>query len=535
MTSKPYLAVVASGLFILCSLTSHFHSHSQEDNDLPFNNADSSDDPSALRLSLSLTGEKYNNNEHRRLLSSGRRQRHNLSTGSVTPKDFQYPRDPLPYYGPSLPEDTAMGASIFYNLQNMEQNYFPSDHTVCVTPSELHDPRTDIQKAYRQKVSWIINLWHDHPAYPITQIKKDAHIAAYFTKRNTKGLRPCMEYTYSMWSQDNHGKVSDIVKMSGKNGLLVPPDQDALQNYDIMNIQGPCMSFMSWFPDNYGHFLHDHLPVIAYLRQVMKSVYGRDIKFILYDTPVMRGVIEAVDPDFYSNVIWLQPNQIIRVENGELLTVNKHKIPTFGLFDYLRLWLAEMRMVRPQIDVAPVNPPHVIFYTRGGKDTKHGREVDEQNEKDILALMRRKLDEYNRPEGIIIYNGIDEVTGETMSIEKQFHLFRSASTVIGPHGSGMANVIWMDPLPMTCDTRPQVLEFTTGPDNKYIVQHKDVDDSFVTTYSQTYWGMELDYNHVVYTKNSTNAIVYVELENIERALDKMWRPRPDQNQVREDA
>ncbi len=61
---------------------------------------------------------------------------------------------------------------------------------------------------------------------------------------------------------------------------------------------------------------------------------------------------------------------------------------------------------------------------------------------------------------LILFNGKDE-NGNTISIESQKNMFATATTVIGTHGSGLTNIIWMNPRCST-STTPKVLEFASS-------------------------------------------------------------------------
>lgn len=66
-------------------------------------------------------------------------------------------------------------------------------------------------------------------------------------------------------------------------------------------------------------------------------------------------------------------------------------------------------------------------------------------------------------ERLVIYSGRDK-DGKSLSIDVQAKLFRSAAAVIGPHGGGMANILWaMGTRPSSCKARVAVLEFICGP------------------------------------------------------------------------
>ena len=61
---------------------------------------------------------------------------------------------------------------------------------------------------------------------------------------------------------------------------------------------------------------------------------------------------------------------------------------------------------------------------------------------------------YCRNESLYIFNRMDG--NEMMSISIQRDLFRSATTIIGPNGSGLANMIWLDMerVGPICEERP---------------------------------------------------------------------------------
>jgi hypothetical protein len=74
------------------------------------------------------------------------------------------------------------------------------------------------------------------------------------------------------------------------------------------------------------------------------------------------------------------------------------------------------------------------------------------------------MKKHNRSEELVIFDG--QENGKTMSIAKQFQIFRSASTVIGPHGSGFGgNFAWTNPFPTNCEERVKLLEFIPGQDS----------------------------------------------------------------------
>jgi hypothetical protein len=204
--------------------------------------------------------------------------------------------------------------------------------------------------------------------------------------------------------------------------------------------------------------VHDHLPTIAFLKQEAPD----DAMFLLIDTPVARNVLQFIDPDFFQNrVTWITMDKVYEIK-GDLTVAVPVGIPIVrgccGGFDPLRRWLATQHPFNPDKKI-------VLFYTRGGsEDNHHGRVVEANHEKEILEHIRQAMKKHNRSEELVIFDG--QENGKTMSIAKQFQIFRSASTVIGPHGSGFGgNFAWTNPFPTNCEERVKLLEFIPGQDS----------------------------------------------------------------------
>ncbi len=67
---------------------------------------------------------------------------------------------------------------------------------------------------------------------------------------------------------------------------------------------------------------------------------------------------------------------------------------------------------------------------------------------------------FRRPESLEVFDGQDP-QGRRLSYEGQRRAFRRATLVVGPYGSGLANLVWMPPAPaaLGCAAASAVLEF----------------------------------------------------------------------------
>jgi len=284
-----------------------------------------------------------------------------------------------------------------------------------------------------------------------------------------------------------------------------------IQNEEVsLHLHGDYVMSHSWFKNaNFGHFIHDHLPNIAWLRRFFLSDSSR---FILAESELARKILKVLDPEFLERVDWVPFDAVIRV-HGSLKIAVPDKNPTAmetRLMQHLRKWIMEKHPVVP-------GDRTIIWYTRKGPDTKHSRMVEGNHEQDLIDIVRRKMEQYNRPERLVIYDGSKD--GKTMPFEEQFELFRSASAAIGPHGSGLANVIWMDQSPINCVDRPKVLEFLIGLGSGQVQV-----GGYARTYYLLYSGLPIEYHHVHYATNSTSDETYVNLNDFEHGVDSILGP-----------
>merc|ERR1712226_93748 len=188
-------------------------------------------------------------------------------------------------------------------------------------------------------------------------------------------------------------------------------------------------------------------------------------------------------------------------------------------WDPMRHWIAERHP-----DRTPNEEKHVLFYTRGGNETFHGRVMNPTHEQQILKNIKAKLQQHkkNKNDKIVIFNGKDE-HGKTMSIAEQFALFRGAHAFIGPHGSGFGgNFLWMDPFASNCEERSDYLEFMPGPETPK-VQH-----ALYASYYGNLRKWPLDYHSLLYTTQSTYETPFINLADLDEALDAMWGPPKEQ-------
>ena len=159
----------------------------------------------------------------------------------------------------------------------------------------------------------------------------------------------------------------------------------------------------------------------------------------------------------------------------------------------------------------------VIFYRRQSSGTRHGRTMSIEHETHLFSIIRKMLSEFDRSEEFVVYNGDDD-QGATMSFQSQFELFSRASLVVGPHGEGLANLVWVPPATdESCGvTKPAVLELICSTETS-AVQTGCPGKSLWSLLAGLPW---VQYYHVLLARNSTAdpGGLFVDLGEFEEAL-----------------
>ena len=328
-------------------------------------------------------------------------------------------------------------------------------------------------------------------------------------KEDLPQLKKITNATFAIWDSQRHYTEASAWTQDGSFVMEGPGWIEPKSKKPTHVLIGNHVGYTTWFAGIFGHHYDDHLPSIAYLR----TQVPKDYKFILLDTKLGRAVLKFLDPDFYQRVVWVQEHDVVLVL-GNLYVTRIH--PTYPLmwgcnrpYDYLRAWIQEKKPDVP-------TERNVVFYSRASSDTTHGRVLDKQLEQQILQRIRNAMVKYNRPEkDIVVFTGQDE-NGKTLSVEEQFRIFRSAKTIIGPHGAGMlANLLWVDPRPMDCHNRVQALEFIPGEESTQV-------QPLYHSMHMRWRNWPVDFNVLLFTKQSTPKITRINLDDFDDALEGMW-------------
>lgn len=113
-------------------------------------------------------------------------------------------------------------------------------------------------------------------------------------------------------SSGSSGSDATGVEMGGALVWAAPPPSRSLLDSNGRSAVLPCerrigkgrlLVVANWFPGNFGHFLHDTLPLLLWL-QNHPSVQPED-RFGLVDDWLHRTVLRWLDPSFADRIVWL--------------------------------------------------------------------------------------------------------------------------------------------------------------------------------------------------------------------------------------
>ena len=365
----------------------------------------------------------------------------------------------------------------------------------------------------------------------------------------------------SAWN-DTYTVEHLLPNLDKSTGWVPPPPEAKEEKIKIQIVRGEYVAYLSYFTGfHYGHFLHDHLPLIAWVKESFPFRY----KLLLPFHPRDKSVLEVLDKEFVrERVVWVLPGvetiQIGEDSNGSgSLSVLVSDIPERNtqILLSLRRWILQSlgnegadevtNHIADNEDKEGEEMQDVVIYYRRkhSKDqARNGRVVDTQHEDDILAMIEDAMGRHGLQQDtrLVVFDG--QENGKVMTVQRQIELFKNAKALIGPHGAGLSNLIWMmgqrendnrlSAASTECSEgprlerrrRPQVLEFLIGP---HSTQVQPGSGPFLRSlyylFPTTPW---VDFHHVLYAPNSTSDKTFVDLRSMRDALDAMWDLRSPQ-------
>ena len=370
----------------------------------------------------------------------------------------------------------------------------------------------------------------------------------YLHTRTTDDVAHFTDWIKNVWVRVGTMRMSLAIEKSVaitfefKTGSLFNLSQFDKNSQCDRIIRGPVFAFREWWVDAASHFLFDHFPVIAWIRghMMMENPWMRGSVLLLDEIDTNKQFMEFFDEKFASRIVWVEEGHTVCV-NGEFIfpvyredTVSEkdprlEKLmppvwtrgsiegrPSFGAIrlpafvDLTREWISE----RSELLVTQPLKPVVLYYVRG--PWTNGRWMNESQDDFLVDDLRKNLRRCGRMEEVIIFTGRDSLGEKQLSLKDQFLLFSSATMFVGPHGGGVANIIFMNSIRAStsdkCDSRPQVLEFTPGRRSGHVHW------AFASYYDHYYGPTWIEYHMLQFRANSSKSYTSIDVDEWNMAM-----------------
>lgn len=223
-------------------------------------------------------------------------------------------------------------------------------------------------------------------------------------------------------------------------------------------IADPIFVYRGFVPQNfqYGHILMDVLPVVVH---VLTEKPAAKIAIQLDPDSSVKRFMEWFLPDFFDRLVFVPVETLVCAEK-ELLFLQPESLE---ISRPERLRISELSSALHQFSLRThrqFKVEKVIYYKRQRATARHSRLLEEAESQTLLELAEKTLRAHNRSDEIVSFTGAS-ADGTSLSFKEQYRLFNSAYLAFGPHGAGMANVLWMQ---SSCDQLPRVIEFMCSTD-----------------------------------------------------------------------
>jgi len=324
----------------------------------------------------------------------------------------------------------------------------------------------------------------------------------------------------SSWSQDDENRIiAQKGVYSTKSYALrfiYPYEILMSQVEETVTLEGDYVVFVSGFYSLYQHVLIDHLGYLIYISKVLPTT-TRILVPRVGENEMLRTIILQIDSNLADRIDFINcerwntcHTKMITVQNGSLKILRpRSSTRHLELYNLVRSWLWNSQKLSGVL--MNESKKTVIYYKRDGGGVLNGRRMDSKQDEEIVQRITQTMKRHGRTEELVPFNG-------SMSFLDQVKLFHSATTVIGPHGGGLANILLMAPS-LSCGERPKVLEFITSAQTPQ-VQNGDFNASYFTFYSTCPW---VELHQILFTPPSNGTSTFINLDTLDEALDSLFR------------
>lgn len=274
------------------------------------------------------------------------------------------------------------------------------------------------------------------------------------------------------------------------------------------HIDGPAAVFNTWRLSSFAHVMIDFLPALTVVLARRSNP-----RLVLPRTPLLQAVLRATVPATASKAYWVEAGTWTCV-NGVLTVFMPGDSNPYSWHRMRHVQQLRMMMLSSSKLLAQ-QPGLILYYYR--KSARHGRRIPRAHDMDIRSEIRTSMRTTRRREILKIYTGMRG--RHQMPFLEQMQIFKNASMVIGPHGGGLANILWVN-LHGTSTGRPKVLEFICSTQSVQVQPNGGCPwtNTFYWLWAGAQW---LDYHHLSFASNSSRRATYVDLFELRSSLHKL--------------
>lgn len=292
--------------------------------------------------------------------------------------------------------------------------------------------------------------------------------------------------------------------------------------------------FTNFFSSNYGHFVHDNIPgMIVFYALREKLTSNPKAKLMVPLNSISKKFLKWV-PELRKNVITYRKKEKICLEHA--VSKDKNSLPKVhimhmdsptNIFNIRSPYMSSLAttaldniihrphktdLVNSVVETSTVcKERYVVYYARASASNMyHGRPVE--NNLEVMSAIRRMMSKHNRKEKLIEFSGVN------YTMRSQYELFRCASVVIGPHGSGIGNSMWT-PHSESCQDPVHVIEVTCGSRCPNVHTSCPYNRNYFCLTGGLPWGK---YHLMVLSPNSTNARTWIPVDALEVLLEGIF-------------
>ena len=420
------------------------------------------------------------------------------------------------------------------NYTDLYSLFRPVDPSHCRRNPILHDTRgkkdSVVQKYSSQLKSWNKEVFDPHLSEGtlvtdsiFVDLPKGGNFVFWSMWQGNGRAWSHPVFDMSAWQTDenNHifAEIGSCTAGPFTWNFVHPHDRESTR--EIITLQGDYAIYISAWFEIYQHQLIDRLGYLIYLSKTLPST----TKFLLptaANAQTITSMLNEIDPQLSTRIEVIKcdshfdcHNQQIEVKNGSLkILAPKSSTRHLELYQLLRAWLWNSPII--QSALSKVTEKTVVYYKRSSDITGRGiatnaRYMNQQQEDQIIQRIEHALRRYNRDERLVVFDG-------TLRFLDQIKLFHSATTIIGPHGGGLANILLTAPS-HSCAERPKVLEFVTNTDTPQVQRGQFLEATYYTLYATCPW---VELHQILFTKLSNRYETYIDMDAFDDALKSMF-------------